>query len=375
MLTDMSERLQISFMPWVGLKKSLWLGPVNFWPYRNESEPRISDPKLRSYLDKYFESYVDNTGKSVDTITICSYKDSDFTELNDEQYRDIRSCSDALVFSVIAPQAKRGVCANNNSFGPPSSDAFELITQNFQMDNDYVHVRSGSRLSSGWKIGEVTFVIPWSMGGSFGTPDEEIIKGFGNFFAPNFLHELKQRLFRSLEWFRLAHTESDQVSNLSKIVMMATGFEILLEFPMNDKRRYFTDYIEDNISSDKFLRGTRTNYKGNSFDMSLASCWAWDFYNLRSKIVHGDSVPPQDLIFRDWITHLIVSDLVFLECLKRMLFINKCIGNNVYSCADKIARSSDEQEKKAVIEALGQWFLGFNDIHRALGWIQGTDSD
>lgn len=58
-----------------------------------------------------------------------------------------------------------------------------------------------------------------------------------------------------------------------------------------------------------------------------------------------------------------------------MLFGNKCIGDNVYSCADKIAKSSDEQEKKAVIEALAQWFLGFNDIHRALGWIPDTDSD
>jgi len=158
------------------------------------------------------------------------------------------------------------------------------------------------------------------MGGSFGIPNEEIVKGFGKCFALDFLHELKQRLFRSLEWFRLAHTENDQVSDLSKIVMMSTAFEILLKFPVDGKRKYFTDYVENNISSDKFLRGTRTNHNGKTFDMSLVSCWAWDFYAIRSKIVHGDSVPYKDLIFKDWITHLIVSDLVFLECLKRELF-------------------------------------------------------
>jgi len=287
---------------------------------------------LRSYLDRYFESYVDNKGQSVDTITVCSYQNTNFLELKDGEFKDLRSCSDAIIFSVIAPQAKNAVCANNNSFGPPSSDAFELITQNFQMDNDYVHVRAGSLLSAGRKIGEVIFSRPWSMGGSFGIPDSEIVKGFGKCFSLGFPQEFKERLFRSLEWFRLAHTESEQISELSKIVMVATGFEILLEFPKDGKRRYFTDYVENNISSDKFARGTRTDHKGKSFEMSLASCWAWDFYNLRSTIVHGDSVPYQDLIFRDWITHLIVSDLVFLECTKRELFRNKCIGDDVYSC-------------------------------------------
>jgi hypothetical protein len=292
-------------MPWAGLKKSVTLGPVTFWPYRSEAESHINDPKLRSFLDRYFESYVDNKGQSVDTISVCSYENINFFKLKDVEFKDLRSCSDAIIFSVIAPQAKNAVCANNNSFGPPSSDAFQLITQSFQVDNDYVHVRAGSLLSAGWKIGEVTFSRPWSMGGSSGIPDREIVEGLGKCFSLGFPRELKERLFRSLEWFRLAHTESEQISELSKIVMMATGFEILLEFPRNGKRRYFTDYVEDNISSDKFTRGTRTDHRGKGFDMSLASCWAWDFYNLRSKIVHGDSVPNQGLIFRDWITHLI----------------------------------------------------------------------
>jgi hypothetical protein len=371
----MSERYQISFMPWADLKKSVTLGPVTFWPYRSEAASRINDPKLRSYLDRYFESYVDNNGQSVDTITVCSYENTNFRELKEEEFKDLRSCSDAIIFSVIAPQAQNAVCANINSIGPPSSDAFTLITQNFQMDNDYVHVRAGSRLSAGWKVGEVTFPRPWSMGGSLGIPDKKIVKALGKCVSLVFPQELKERLFRSLEWFRLAHTESEQISELSKIVMMATGFEILLNFPNYGKSKYFTGYVEDNISSAKFARGTRVNHKGKSFDMSLASCWAWDFYNLRSKIVHGDSVSYQDLIFRDWITHLIVSDLVFLECTKRELFRNKCIGDDVYLYADKIAKSSEEHERNAVVESLARGVLGFDDVHRALGWVPNTDSD
>lgn len=231
----MSEHYQISFMPWAGIKKSVTLGPVTFWPYQSEGESRVKDPKLKSYLDRYFKSYVDNKGQSVDTITICSYGGINFLQLRDEEFKDLRSCSDAIIFSVIAPHAQNAVCANNNSFGPPSSDAFELVTQNFQTDNDYGHVRAGSLLSAGWKIGEVTFSRPWSMGGSFGIPNREIVEALSKYFTLCFSSELRGRLFRGLEWFRLAHTESEQISELSKIVMMVTGFEILLEFPKDER--------------------------------------------------------------------------------------------------------------------------------------------
>lgn len=372
---SMNQHLQISFMPWAGLRNSITLGPLTFWTYSREAGNKINDPTLRGYLDRYLESYVDNKGESVDTVTVCSHGKSDFRILNDSEYQELRNCADALIFSVIASQGRNAVCANNRNFGPPSSDAFELVTQNFKMDNDYVHVRAGSLTSGGWKIGEITFSRPWTMGGSFGRPNEELISAFSKCFSIEFPKDIRERLFRSLEWFRLAHTESEQMSDLSKVVMMATGFEILLKFPKNGKRKYFVEYIESNISSDDFNRGIRTDHKGKDFDMSLAACWAWDFYELRNKIVHGDSVPYSELVFRDWITHLIVSDLVFWECVKRELFKNKCIGQNVYECAEKITKSTAEDEKEAVTEALARWFLGFKEVHKALGWLPEKNSE
>lgn len=373
-MMSMNNHLQISFMPWAGLNKSITLGPVSFWPYSKEAESKINEPTIRNYIGRYLKSYVDNRGKSVDTITICSHGKSDFRILNDVEFQELRNCTDALIFSVIASQGKNAVCANNRNFGPPSSDAFELVTQNFNMANDYVHVKAGSLTSGGWKIGEITFSKPWSMGGSFGKPNEELISAFNKCFSSQFPKDIRERLFRSLEWFRLAHTESEQISDLSKVVMVATGFEILLKFPQNGKRKYFVEYMERNISSNDFNRGIRVNHRGKDYDMSLAGCWAWDFYDLRSKIVHGESVPYSELIFRDWITHLIVSDLVFLECVKRELFKNKCIGRDVYECADKIARSAVEDEKQAITETLARWFLGLKEVHKALGWLPEKNS-
>ena len=70
-----------------------------------------------------------------------------------------------------------------------------------------------------------------------------------------------------------------------------------------------------------------------------------------------------------------MSDLVFLECVKRELFKNKCIGNNVHECVEKITKSAVEDEKNAVTEALARWFLGFKEVHKALGWLPEKNSD
>lgn len=367
----MSGNLQVSFLPWAKFAKTVALGPITFWPYYNiEGNQMVSDPEIKAHLDKYFSSYVDHQGRPVNTITVCSHGKVDFRSLNDSEYRDLRNAVDILIFAAIAPQTKGAVCANNNSLAPPSADIFEVVTQNFRPASDNIAVQAGSLLSGGWKIGEITFPKPWATGGALWNFEEEVIKGFDKCFSAGFSVDVHERIFRSLEWFRMAHVEGGQVSELSKVVMMATGFEILLQFPRERKRKHFVDYMEKHIASSAFHKDNRTTDRGKSFNMSLVGCWAWDFYELRSRIVHGDLIPSNDLIYRDWITHLIVADLVFLECVKRELFEHKCIGNNVRSHAKKLDKLFSNEPEGASIEPLARWFLGFNSVHRALGWIR-----
>jgi hypothetical protein len=243
------------------------------------------------------------------------------------------------------------------------------VTQNFRPASDNLAVQAGSLLRGGWKIGEITFPKPWATGGALWNFEEKVIKGFDKCFSAEFSADVREHLFRSLEWFRMAHVEGGQVSELSKVVMMSTGFEILLQLPREGKRKQFVDYMEKHIASSCFHKDNRTTDMGKSFTLSLVGCWAWDFYELRSRIVHGDLIPSNDLIYRDWITHLIVADLVFLECVKREFFEHKCIGNNVRSHAKKLDKLFPNEPEGASIEPLARWFLGFNNVHRALGWI------
>jgi hypothetical protein len=145
---------------------------------------------------------------------------------------------------------------------PPSADRYELLTQNFQRGNNHLSIQTGSLLSSGWRIGDISFPMPWCLGGSNGSPNATFIRGFGRVFGKGIPKDFRDRLFRALEWFRLAHTESDKVSTVSKVVMMATAFEIILNLPnVGDKSGHFADELEKRCAITRSLQQTRQDRK------------------------------------------------------------------------------------------------------------------
>ena len=108
---------------------------------------------------------------------------------------------------------------------------------------------------------------------------------------------------------------------------------------------------------------------GKEYEACLAAWWAWDFYDLRSRIVHGDTVTAMDLRYKGWITHLIVADLVMLELIKRLLYDHRCICHDVRRMAAEYAQHSDDSveefERGMLPGVLG---LDVEGVHEALGW-------
>ena len=370
------QYLQAWFMPWAGLNKEIRIGPVRFWPFYNKGKNTIPDPSIESHLTRYFQSFVGYEGKPVDTITICSYKSLDFSKLQSGKVNDIRSAVDTLVFSAICPMTKSAVCADNRSISPPSADRYQLMGQNFIPGDDHITVQSGNTLHGGWKIGRITFPQPWHLGGNFGVPRDELIQGFDKAFAKDFPSPIRDRWFRSLEWFRLAHTETDEISIFSKIVMMATAFEILVQVPnIPNKKEWLAKELIKRCASSKSLKATRIDSKGKKYRYPKIAWWAWDFYNLRNKIVHGDSIPYKLLKYKvrnkKWLTHLIVADLIFWECLTRELYIQKCIGDHIKKEVLPNWQALFPKEPPEALEnLLIPSMLGFNEIHRELGWLR-----
>ena len=377
----MKKNLQIYFLPWARFKKNIKLGPIIFWPYYSEAKQEIDNPDIKTYLDKYFKSYVnvDNWGKPVDTITVCSHGDVNFRSLNDSEYRELRNAVNILIFAAIAPQINRVVCENNRSLGPPSANVFELVTQSFHPEDNYISIKRRSYLSRGHKIGEIVFPKPWELGGAIWSIDEELIEGFNKCFSTEFSEDIRERLFRSLEWFRMAHIEDSQISVLTKIVMMAVAFEILLQVPnTSNKKKWIAKELEKRISDSNFIIETKKDKNGHVHKYSKIGWWGWDFYEIRNDIVHGDIVKSEILHYytpnREWLTHLIIADIIFWECVKKELFNYRCIGDNIFSLAKEYSKILDkaslEEPQSSSIKQLSRWLLGFNKIHEALGWFR-----
>lgn len=86
------EHYQMSFLPWAGLKEEIKIGPIIFWPFHSRGgKNRIKDHQILKYLTQYFRCYIDHEGRSVNTITICSYGNINFQTLTTEEYSDLRT--------------------------------------------------------------------------------------------------------------------------------------------------------------------------------------------------------------------------------------------------------------------------------------------
>ncbi|GAG11649.1 unnamed protein product, partial [marine sediment metagenome] len=205
---------QVHFLPWAGIR----------------DESKIKNESIRGYLQRYFQNYIDYQGNPVDSIVVCSYEKINFKPLSSKQLLVLRNAVNILIFCIIAPAIKNAICANNRGMGPASADGFELMSQNFNPNTSFIAIQAGNSRHI-WEIGEVKFSKPWALGGIMCLPNRELLIGFNKLLNESIMTNTKEGMFRSLEWFRLAHIENDVVSPFSKIIMMATVFEILLQVP------------------------------------------------------------------------------------------------------------------------------------------------
>lgn len=362
--------LEIHYLPWAGLREEFSIGPVDFWPFCAKAEEKIADRAVREHLSRFIRCFVDNVGQPVESVVVCSCGAIDFRPLSETEARNIRAAVDCYIFARITNGTRMGVYGDSRTVAPPTADRYALYARNFRPEDRGLGIRAGSTLTYFTDMEEVRISRPFAMGGSFGGPDQELLQGLSKVFAPEFPADVQERLFWALEWYRLAQTGAEAVTWLSKVVMMATAFEILLKFPRNGKRKHFVEHMEKEIRTPEFRTDTRTDDSGKPHTLSLVGCWAWDFYELRSRIVHGDPVAVEEIQYKDWITHLIVSELVLLECMKRLLYRHGFVGDGLRRRAAECAKGSVDPVEAFVTASLpGMLGLNLDGVHEALGWI------
>jgi len=119
------------------------------------------------------------------------------------------------------------------------------------------------------------------------------------------------RLFRSLEWLRLTFMNYEGFPHEARPLAMCTAFETLLDFPDREKARYFSDQVNSLLPANRLPRLRRP---GINYDDTQVGWWCRDFYNLRSKTVHGERVQAADLVTDRGVEHLRIALSIFEEC-------------------------------------------------------------
>ncbi len=316
------KHLQFTFLPYISIKDDLKIGEVLLWPFYKKKDEYIKNPLIRSQIEQFLKQYVDNSGKHkpLQNITIASYKSPDnFKPLTKNQLRKVRDAVTILCFSTII---------KNTSWCAFSSDDFQLVHQNFIPGDDGIAPSSGSfirRTIGGLKIEEVLFITPFYISQGWGINyDEKILRALEKLQQDKKGKEFYRRVITSLEWVSYAYTNVDNFNYSSRIVMMATAFEILLNGFKN--RFEFMKKIKqltcNSLDDTKKMRSTREIYykgKKRKVDFSFKEWWAYEFYNLRSNIVHGKEIKDKDFKNRKGKEYFLLSIKFFVECLKKLL--------------------------------------------------------
>lgn len=347
---------EVLFMPWADLGVPMRIGPFQFVPW---SKVSVVDEGVREYLEGYFGRHIDHFGKPVDSVTLVLHDSHDFTPSSYSPHDQPRDAVDAFIFSTIGPPVVAAVAANDRNLAPPTADRYQLLQQNFRPGDEDVAVKVGGSTHGG-RIAKINFPKPWDLGGAFAIPDDDMAFALGQLMDARAPQGVRVRIFRALEWFRLAHTVGDGASEFSKVVMMATAFEILLQFPDRLKRWHFVTTIDSLLRRPETLTTTLNAPGGSTQTVGLPAAWASDFYRLRNQIVHGDVVALEDLRFYQWISHLVVADVVFWQCVASELYRSGHLGESV--------RTMMSDPLQAILgETLEKRLLGF-DAHQTLKW-------
>lgn len=366
---DRTDSFELHFLPWAGLETKTRIGSVEIWPWSNSTARSVRDPNLKGHLKRLFRRFVDNCGNQVDSIAICSHSKRDFRELNESERREVRRAADALTFAVLAPGFREGVVSNNRTLAPPRADRFELFSFRVVPGDEYISVCEGS-LTQVWPLDKVLFSRPWSMGGSFGSENEALIAALGRLLTKG-PDDVCRRVFLALEWFRLAHTERANVSERSRVVMLATALETILEVPKDNKRTVFCSRCEALFGALP-LKIKTSQVKSPPQKFSLARWWAFDFYELRNAILHGDEDPLKML--RDpvpglsWVSHLIVADLMLLLAVERALIEKKLHGAEIRQEIEVGFAKEVNCDAEELNICVAIW-LGSYRVFESLGWI------
>lgn len=328
-----SKYLQFSFLPYISLENELKIGDILFWSFYKKKDEYIKEGSIRNQIQRFLKQYVTpyQPKESLREITIVSYKSPDnFRSLTIEQAQEMGNAVTILCFCTLI---------KNADWRAFSSDDFQLMSQNFIPGSDEIAPFSGSwiqRKIGGLKIDEVLFTTPFyiSIGWNINFY-EKLLRALEKLQQNKKNNaDFYRRVITALEWVAHSYTNVDNFNFFSRIIMMSTAFEILLG-GFRDRFEFMEKIKKLTCKNSEPKEVREIFYKGKkvSKNTSLKEWWAYEFYELRSRIVHGKELKSDNTINKKGKNHFKIAILFFEECLKKILSEK---GYYDYDFGDKI---------------------------------------
>jgi len=228
-----------------------------------------------------------------------------------------------------------------------------------------------------WGIDQIHFCMPWDAGSNSFKTDDDLLTALGRVLNNDLGEITHNRLSRTIEWFRLAHTGSPETSDESRLVMMGTAFETLLEpDDPHAKSGPMAVRLHDLTNAEHFTT-TTVKIAGKPYDLNAIGAWFCSFYALRNKVIHGNGVSAEELYFNETVTHLDVADLVLWEAISWELVDHKLLGEKAREHAEWFSDAwSKQPASPSLIKTIMRSLMGINtdDYHEGLGWKQPPTS-
>jgi len=367
---------EVHFLPWAEIKQRLTVGSVTIASWA-DIRTQIADAE-REFLDLYFHRHITHDGHPVDHIAVAWTGSNPIAALNVPQRVLIRRAIDALIFAAITTTLKTIISTMNTSMGVPHSERFQLMTQLFKDTEPFVAVSSGGTLH-GWGLNDIHFCTPWHTGSAHYSVNDDLLAALGKLLTRSRGAKQRERIFRALEWFRLAHSGNDETSDQSRIVMMATAFEILLEPADPFQKRFLMTQALHTLTDRDNLRQKTLMIGKKKIRVNAVAVWLDRFYQLRNAIVHGSRVAPSQLMYpvtgRPWVTHLKVAALVLWEAISWELANDRLLGNKAKQHADWLAQQFGKKHAdRSLIRQATASLMGINtdEYHVDLGWTKSS---
>jgi Apea-like HEPN len=339
----LSPSLTVAFLPWLEVREEIAIGPFKFWPFRKCASDKIKDQNIEKHLEQVFATYVqprpapDQKGQTVPVheITVVTGDAYDLsTSLATELLNQARN---ALAFACIDACGEWNWC---------TSDNFELIQLRFFPGTSDIGYQGGeiARIRSfGWQLGEVLFQIPIYVNNHYMAKCDADLMAALSLAVSNANETETQTVLRALDYFVQACKNSGDVTREMRIVLMALGFEIILDLcdhtPRQDFRPKIHRFCGDSSEPTRpyEIVDDRDGHIIATEQLTHKQIWAEEFYKLRNRIVHGRQLSKDDFVFRGQ-SHFKIATLFFRICVRKRL---EEIAHSNYRCTETIRQNSE----------------------------------